>query len=277
MTRTGALVALVAVLTVLGTPAIALAGDDHKRCELDPDTGQLKCVLVAQPSPPLSVPLSKELPLVWKRAPFNDWEMVARGHGCARSVDAVTEIGIGYVVTLINQATLDQLYLDYVCEWPGEGPPEPPPPPPTQAELVEANTQALHVAATASPSAAIGGLTGLESWLWCTDPGPVATGVALRGWSAAGAVEIVQLGWEIDGPSSVADTSTACGSEVAPSVSWTPETKGEYGVALTAVWAGTWELTWNGVPMGSFPLGPIALTSPSQMYPVDEYRGELTG
>ena len=37
------------------------------------------------------------------------------------------------------------------------------------------------------------------------------------------------------------------------------------------------DLTWNGIPMGSFPLGPISLTAPARAYPVDEYRGELTG
>ena len=111
--------ALVVVVVTLSLGAHGVARADDRRCELDPDTGQLKCVLVAQPSPPLSVRLSVELPLVWKRAPFNDWEMVARGHGCTRSTADVTEVGIGYVVTLINTATLDQLYLDYVCEWPG--------------------------------------------------------------------------------------------------------------------------------------------------------------
>ena len=134
----------------MGAHGVARA--DDRRCELDPDTGQLKCVLVAQPSPPLSVRLSVELPLVWKRLPFNDWEMVARGHGCTRSTADVTEIGVGYVVTLINTATLEQLYLDYVCEWPGGEPPEPPPPPPTQAELVQANTQALQVGAHGEPA-----------------------------------------------------------------------------------------------------------------------------
>jgi len=269
--------ALVVVVVILSLGAHDVARADDRRCELDPDTGQLKCVLVAQPSPPLSVRLSVELPLVWKRLPFNDWEMVARGHGCTRSTADITEVGIGYVVTLINTATLEQLYLDYVCEWPGGEPPEPPPPPPTKAELVQANTQALQVGPTASPPGSIGGLTGLDSWFWCADPGAVATGVTLRGWTASGAVEVVQLGWEVDGPGGTADTSTSCGSEEAPSVSWTPETSGEYAVTLTAVWAGTWDLTWNGIPMGSFPLGPISLTAPAQAYPVDEYRGELTG
>jgi hypothetical protein len=52
---------------------------------------------------------------------------------------------------------------------------------------------------------------------------------------------------------------------------------GQYVVALTATWAGSWDLTWNGIPMGTFPLGPAAFMSPVEMYPVDEYRGELTG
>ena len=197
---------------VVGSPRRARA--DDRRCELDPDTGQLKCVLVAQPSPPLSVRLSVRLPLVWKRAPFNDWEMVARTR--LRSTADVTEVGIGYVVTLINTATLDQLYLDYVCEWPGGsrrsrhrlrlG----------QAEFVQANTQALQIGPSGGPPGSIGGLTGLDSWFWCADPGAVATGVSLRGWTASGAVEVVQLGWEVDGPDGTADTSTSCGSEEAP-------------------------------------------------------------
>lgn len=275
MTRGVAFVLLVVAALVAGVPGVVRA--DERRCKLDPDTGQLKCVLVAQPSPPRSVRLSKELPLVWQRTPFDVPETIAQGHGCTRSVDAVNEVGAGYIVTLINEVTLEQLYFDYVCEWPGDDPPEPPPPPPTQAELVEANTQALRIQPTTSPSSTIGGLTGLDSWFWCADPGTVATSVALRGWTAGGSVKVVQLGWEIDGPTSIADTSTACGTEDAPSVSWTPETKGVYDLTLTAVWAGTWALTWNGVPMGSFPLGPISLTSPIQAYPVDEYRGELTG
>jgi hypothetical protein len=267
---------VVAVLTLsLGAHTVAQA--DDRRCELDPDTGQLKCVLVAQPSPPRTVRLSAELPLVWKRLPFNVGEQMTMGYGCVRQSAGISEEGVGYVVTLTNTATMEQLYLDYVCEWPGEGPPEPPPPPPTQAELVEANTQALQVEPTVSPPGSIGGLTGLDSWFWCADPGAVTTAVALRGWTASGAVEVVQLGWEVDGPGGVADTSTSCGSQDAPSVSWTPEARGEYAVTLTAVWAGTWDLTWNGVPMGWFPLGPISLTAPALAYPVDEYRGELTG
>ena len=97
--------------------------------------------------------------------------------------------------------------------------------------------------------------------------------MSLRGWTAAGAVEVVQLGWEVEGPEWHGDTSTSCGSEEAPSVSWTPETSGEYSVTLTAVWAGTWDLTWNGIPMGSFPLGPISLTARLRRIPSTSTEG----
>jgi hypothetical protein len=264
----------VASWSLIGASAVSA---EDKQCAIDPFNGELKCMLVAQPAPPSTVRLSADLPLVWSRLPLNVGELIARGIGCIRDVGGVTEIGAGYVIVLNNIATGEQLYLDYICTWPGETPPEPPPPPPTPAELVEANTNALTVQPALSPPGSIGGLTGLDSWLWCDDPGPVDTGVTLRGWTATGGVQIVQLGWEVDGTGGVADTSTSCGSESAPAAKWTPETKGDYSIALTAVWAGSWDLTWNGIPMGTFPLGPVSLTAPAQPYPVDEYRGELTG
>ncbi len=265
----GALV--VALVMVSASPVLAQEGT----CKLDPDTGLLKCVLVAQPSPPRTVRLSDDLPLVWMRLPLNDFEIM-RLLNCIRTVGGVDEVGNGNVVILLNSETNEQLYLRYICTWPGETPPQPPPPPPTPAEFATANAEVLTLSPSLSPSASIGGLTGLDSWLWCADPGPVGTGVSLRGWTASGSVQLAQLGWEI-GTDELAQTSTSCGSQEAPSVTWTPEAIGEYPITLTSVWAGSWDLTWNGIPMGTFLLGPVSLTSPPQPYPVDEYRGELTG
>ena len=276
MIRSAALVALAAAtinVTVVGRDAYA----DERTCILDPVSGLLQCTLVASPAPPVKVRLSVDLPFEWFRSPLNVGELIARGIGCVRSVAGVTEIGVGYVIALNNVVTGQQLYLRYVCTWPGDPPPTPPPPPPSLAELVNANAQALTLEPALSPARSIGGLTGLASWLWCNDPGPVGTGVTLRGWTASGAVQLVQLGWEVDGSHGVAETSTSCGSQETPSVTWTPQTKGNYSVLLIAVWAGSWDLSWNGIPMGTFPLGPISLTAPAQPYPVDEYRGELTG
>ena len=115
--------------------AHGVARADERRCELDPDSGLLECVLVAQPRR--------------RRASACPWSCRSSGsgshstsrrssHGDTAALAAspdVTEIGAGYVVTLINTATLEQLYLDYVCTWPGETPPEPPPPPPTPGRV----------------------------------------------------------------------------------------------------------------------------------------------
>lgn len=269
----------IAALAITGSVAVAgggVARADEKTCVIDQVSGLLECTLIASPSPPRQIRLSEEVPLVWKRHPVTFDELSDRTYACRREVAGVLQLGAGSVITLTNTVTGEQLYIDFECTWPGEAPPQPPPPPPTPAELAEAAAQALVVSPSLSPSTSIGGLTGLESWLWCNDPGPVSAGVSLRGWTASGAVRLVQIGWEV-GVDELVSTSTSCGSEESPSVTWTPETVGEYPVILTAVWAGTWDLVWNGVPMGTFPLGPVSLTSAPQIYPVDEYRGELVG
>lgn len=262
------------IAATLVAPAVANA--DERTCNLDPVSGLLKCTLVASPAPPLERRLGDDLPLVWRRMAMNVGELIARGIGCVREVGDITEIGSGYVVSLVNEATQELLYIDYICQWPGEQPPQPPPPPPTPGELRDANAQVLALDPVASPDPAIGGLTGLDSWFWCEDPGEVATGVNLRGWTASGQVSLVYVGWSTTGPAGMSQSSTSCGSQESPSVTWTPETKGTYQLTLTSTWAGTWDLSWNGIPVGAFPLGPISLTSAPQPYPVDEYRGELT-
>lgn len=275
MIRAAALSALIAAtinLSIVSSAAFA----DERTCILDPVSGLLECTLIAAPGPPVKIRLSMDLPFEWLRLPFNVGDSIARGHGCVRTVGGVAEIGFGYVIVLNNVATGEQLYLKYVCTWPGDPPPEPPPAPPSAAEFAEANARALTLRPVLSPASSIGGLTGLESWLWCVDPGPVGTSVTLRGWTATGTVHVVQVTWTVDGSDGIVDISTSCGSEQAPSVTWTPQVAGEHSVLLTTVWAGTWDLTWDGLAMGAFPLGPISLTSPVQPYPIDEYRGELT-
>src|SRR6476619_5585048 len=101
--RAAALV-LAALLAGIGVLPMSARAED-RRCKLDPNTGLLDCVLVAQPSPPKTVRLSKELPLVWQRVPFNVDEQIFRGHGCTRSNAGVDEVGAGYVITLLNEAT----------------------------------------------------------------------------------------------------------------------------------------------------------------------------
>lgn len=267
--------AFILVGALLAMPARARA--DEKRCEIQSESGKLVCMLIASPGPPLAVRLSDDLPLEWMRVEWRDADGLTRGVGCVRTVAGIREIGVAWIVALNNTETGEQLYLEGVCEWPGEDPPQPPPPPPTAAQLAQDNAYALTLNPALSPSTDIGGLTGLDSWLWCDDPGTVAADAALNGWNASGAVEVVQVGWEVNGPSGTVANTPTCGSEDAPAVTWMPETMGDYSVVVTAVWAGTWDLTWNGIPMGTFPLGPLALTASAVPYPVDEYRGVLSG
>jgi hypothetical protein len=170
-------ICLVCVATAVALDA-PIVRADNRTCNLDPDTGELKCVLVASPVPAVTVRLTVDLPLEWSRIPLNVDELISRGHGCTRSNAGVTEIGVGYVITLTN---------------------------------------------------------------------------------------------------GVARTTSSCGSEAAPSLTWTPQAAGQYSVTLTTVWAGSWDLSFGGAAMGTFPLGPIRLTGPVEPYPVGEYRGELTG
>ena len=110
----------------------------ERTCGLDQVSGLLECTLVAQPAPPRRVRLSIEIPLVWVRVPFNVDEWIAQDRGCVRVSSARSvRSALGYAIALNNVVTMEQLYLDFVCTWPGDPPPEPPPPPPSSAELVE--------------------------------------------------------------------------------------------------------------------------------------------
>ena len=181
------------------------------------------------------------------------------------------------VVWLENALTGEQVTdLRVVCLFPGDPGPAPPPPPPSPAEFVEASRAALTVQTSLNPRVEIGGLTGLDTWLWCDNPGEVNVAVTLRGWTAEATVEPAQFAWAISGTASAGFHADGCGSEADPAASWMPETMGPYTVALTSTWAGTWTLSYNGFLGGVFPLGPYDFAAPAIAYPVDEYRGVLT-
>ena len=219
---------------------------------------------------------------VWVQLPFPaDPETQARTGYCTRTVvDGLTttfESGNVYAVWLENAATGEHVTTPRsVCLFPEDPNPTPPPPPPSPAEFVEAARTVLTVQTSLSPRTEIGGLTGLDTWLWCEDPGDLEVGVALRGWTATATMQAVQHAWAIAGTASAGFTSASCGSEASPAASWMPETKGPYSVTLTSTWAGDWTLAYNGLPAGTFPLGPFDFAAPTVPYPVSEYRGRLT-
>ena len=122
----------------------------------------------------------------------------------------------------------------------------------------------------------IGGLTGLDTWLWCDHPSTVQVGVSLRGWTAAATMNAVGYRWSIHGVDSASFSASSCGSEAAPAGTWMPERLGPYSVTLTSSWSGSWTLSYNGVALGSYALGPFDFAAEPLAYPVDEYRGVLT-
>ena len=273
----------IAVAGLTGADFGWVGADTPKNCTLDPITGDLKCVIVLVSNSPLTVDVGAgsgegaQLPLRWSRTATD----CSAGLGCpvtpcVRLNGAATEVGVVYLVMLINYETRELLYLRPICVFPGDPLPQPPLPPPSAPEFRLAAAELLKVDSSLNPRPAIGGLTGLETWVWCTDPGVVPVVVTLRGWTAAAEMTSVEYEWDISGTTSASRTATSCGTERAPAATWMPETKGPHQVAVSATWAGTWTLTWNGIPMGTFVLGPFEIEGAPQSYPVAEYVGVLT-
>jgi hypothetical protein len=254
--------------------ALSDAASAERKCVLDPKTGEIRCTIVAEPAPDAVIRLG-ESDLVWRRIGWRVDDDLVRGIGCIRDVAGVTEIGAAYFITLENTATNEAILTETVCTFPGDPPPEPPPPPPSLREFEEAAAQALTLPTSLNPRAEFGGITGLDTWLWCVDPGTQTVTVSLRGWTAVADVDTVEFTWQIEGIAATTVRADGCGSEDKPAAIWQPQTKGDWSVALSTTWAGTWALSFQGLATGVFPLGPITLTSAAVPYPVDEFVGVL--
>jgi len=187
-----------------------------------------------------------------------------------------TELGVYYNIILIRIDTNETVIFDFVCVYPGDPVPDPPPPPPTEDEFKEAAEPLLTFETELNPRVAFGGITGLDTWFWCADPGQTPVGLTLRGWTAAATVDPVGMAWSIGGTAEDGFQRTDCGSEDGPAVTWQPQTKGMYSVEFVSTWAGTWTLTYDGFPAETFPLGPLDFPSPAIDYDVDEFVGVLS-
>lgn len=274
----------VAAMWTAGAPRTASA---ETVCELDPITREQRCYVRTDPKPTETVTFGGagsgiRLPLMWVRAFFataDDVRVFPGGPTLCVTRDAggnLVEVGAWYWVSLINTETNEQLFIDSICVMPGELPPPPPPPPPTEGEFREAAEALLTLRTLLSPRAEFGGITGVETWLWCVDPGVVPVNVGpVRGWTAAASMSPVEFYWRVEGVDSWSDAATSCGSESNPPATWTPETMGAYTMTGGATWAGTWTLSWNGIALGTFVLGPFDFDSTPVDYPVDEFVGEL--
>jgi hypothetical protein len=276
-------------------PIETVAAGTVKECTIDPTTFIQTCKIVLLPVPSVEVDFGSgsrtgtPLPLRWSRTPTNCSAGLGCPLPCERVIGATTEVGVVYVVMLLNYETNTIVSLRSVCVFPGDPLPQPPPPPPSLPEFADAAAALLRIEPMLNPRPSIGGLTGLDTWLWCVDPGLVSADVSLRGWTAQSSMEAVAFNWAIAGVEDATrsrsvrrDGRTACGAApVAGSngggaaATWMPETKGAYTITLSATWAGTWTLSWNGIPMGTFVLGPVDVPGVPQPYAVTEYVGVL--
>lgn len=269
--------------SVLLTASPAIAG---KECYYDDVTREVHCTITAEPGgPDESVPLAG-IPLVWSRT-MALASPVSGGCWYVDTIDGVetTIVGIPWFVEVRNVETGEVVMTDSLCEYPGDDPPSPPPPPPTPEQFIETIADLLVVEFDVSPTAEIGGITGLETWMWCDTPPPVSTTpITLNGWTVQAEMEAVLFHWSVDGPGEDGShDSTECGTEpprdsdgAVAAWRWQPESTGDYTITFAASWAGTWTLTYEGTNMGTFILDPALIDAPSITYPVDEYVGVLT-
>jgi hypothetical protein len=264
------LIALVGLASVgFARPAAAT-----RTCRVDETTGIVYCVLVANPAPDRATPLG-DSPIVWTRLAWTVDEDLSRGLGCIRTVGTTTEIGQAYFVFLTNTATGERLMTRTVCVMPGDPAPQPPPAPPTLGEFVLAADEVLTLTPSLNPPAEFGGITGLDTWLWCTNPGTVAVSISLRGWTADATVDAVNLDWNVTGADASRNSARACGDQDDPAATWQPQAAGDHAISLATTWAGSWDLTYQGTAMGTYTLGPVTVASPATGYPVDEFVGTL--
>ena len=136
----------------------------------------------------------------------------------------------------------------------------------------------LVVDSSLSPRPEIGGLTGLETSVWCTDPGELVVGVSIRGYRVEAHATVASISWTVDGTKDIGSwSSSSCESLEDPPVTWMPETKGPYVLSSSATWGGYWTVSLNGAALGSYSLGSVTVPQATIDYPVDEYRGVLTG
>jgi hypothetical protein len=270
--------------------AIALAGANActtganaqtvvQKCKFD-ENGVERCQLVVSPpvEPPRIVPLG-ESTLVWQSLNLGIFPVSCPPR---TAPNGAVVVGFLWQWQITDSRTGAVVGGGGVCQYPGDPPPAPPPAPPSPAEFAESADQALKVVPLSSPSAVVGGITGLDTWLWCEHPREVTVQVVLRGWTARAdvaltGVRFVSAGTETStGGDGATFDSVACGSSERPSALWMPDRKGAHSLTSAATWAGSWTLSFNGqFTTAPGPLGPVTLTSAPVAYPVREVRAVL--
>ncbi len=189
------------------------------------------------------------------------------------------EVGRPYRDTLTDTRNGEVVSSSTGCELPGEaGVTSAPPPAPSAAEVVaEAPLPKLPFMlspsgrncspASASPGPAnpaagcaageAPGLTGLEMLLWIDPPPPpeVSVTVAIRGYTVTTRAHPVRYQWDMRQPGDTESirnpsprfTTDGPGTRDAPAARYKWETKGDYRIALSVVWEGSYTFSGFGV------------------------------
>lgn len=288
------------VAVLIGLLAFITVADASVTCKVDPDTNRYVCRATVTKVPGAAQIITEQLPLKWSRKEVGGIVPGSINGTCTRQIapppglpapppgvdpGVYTEIGTWWFVEVINTATGTTVATDSFCQYPGQEAPEPPPPPPSYELIVENMQEALKLPPRVNPGGGVPGLTGLDSWLWCDDPGSVGPSVELNGWRGEVAASVSHLDWSMKGPSPAERSARECGSEAQPAAIWIPETMGPHSVTLTATYSGTWTLSGQvdlgggPVPVApqTFPLADVVVPSDPLDYPVIEHVGVLVG
>ncbi len=191
---------------------------------------------------------------------------------------AVTEYGTIWLVVMTNIETGDVVAERVWCRFPDEPPPPIPPSPPTPGQVGSRIVDLLVAEPAHSPL--VRGLTGLETWLWCTGGSQVATAPGtLDGWTYVATVTRGGIQWGISGPETLRLTGSGCGSEQEPSARWTPNLIGEYTITSDAVWTGSYTAIYNWagtiITAGPISMGTVVVSSEPVSFDVIESPGVL--
>ena len=285
--------AVVAVLAAADTPAFAA----ERQCDWDDQAEAFVCVIIrrAEPGGPVrSVDIDGDgpLPIIWSRTLSNG--LPGAIYDCYYEETVGGELnqvhGVGWAVFFTNADTGEMRLAGFVCEYPGEDPPQPPPVPPAPGDIVEESRAVVELETGLSPSAVSRGVSQLETWLWCEGEQSATLNPSLGGYEITAEIGLESVVWTIDGPDGVA-SRIADGCGTAPShatdssgvaARWTPNEPGVSGIVQTATWGGTWSLVYTDptlgpLDLGVFPFPSVAVTSPAIAYEVYEIQSVGVG
>jgi hypothetical protein len=190
---------------------------------------------------------------------------------------ATGQQGVPYLDYRVDRTTGQRTLVGGGCEVTGTpGPGQVPgeqqaagaaPPPPPGPQQVWKEVPLPQPAFSINPTQ---GLTGLATWLWTTDPGPVGLSLPpINGYALSANAHPVAYRWVMgDGTTEV---GTSAGSEASPSATHVYQTKGDYSIVLQVVWAGTATATLPGGAPQTIDLGTTTRQG-QQPYHVIEVR-----